>query len=253
LHIPASQAYGRRPPSNASLIHAAVDIIESLHYGGHGNPGTKRARAAVAACVWGFAFWLAACSACAQSSAVSAREIFERAVTDFENGRIAESAAGFDRVAALDPAGAPHLWQRGIALYYAGRYADCRAQFESHRTVNPDDVENAAWHFLCVARLESPQKARAALLPVGPDSRVPMREIYQMFRGAIPPAQVLREAGVESGPQFYAQLYVGLYYEALGDQKRALEHLTIAAQDRYEGAGYMHTVARVHVGLLRRR
>ena len=61
------------------------------------------------------------------------------------------------------PDEAPYLWQRGIALYYAGRYDDCRRQFESHRSVNPDDVENAAWHFLCVARAESPAKARAAL------------------------------------------------------------------------------------------
>jgi len=78
----------------------------------------------------------------------------------------------------------------GIALYYAGRFKDCRAQFESHRTVNPDDVENAAWHFLCVARAESVTSARAALLPVGPDPRVPMRQIYQMFRGAFQKTQV---------------------------------------------------------------
>jgi lipoprotein NlpI len=195
---------------------------------------------------------LLALPVCAQAPGESAREAFARAVADFENGRVVESAAGFDRVAALDPAGAPQLWQRGIALYYAGRYSDCRAQFESHRTVNPNDVENAAWHFLCVARAESPEKARAALLPVGPDSRVPMHEIYQMFRGAIPPARVLAAAGVAAEPQFYAQLYVGLYYEALGDKNRALEHITAAANERYAAAGYMHTVARVHLALLRR-
>ena len=91
-----------------------------------------------------------------------ARDTFNRAVSDFKAGRIAESAAGFDRVAKLAPGSAPQLWQRGIALYYAGRYKECREQFESHRTVNPDDVENAAWHFLCVARAESPAKAKAA-------------------------------------------------------------------------------------------
>jgi lipoprotein NlpI len=199
------------------------------------------------------ALWLLAFPACAQAPGSSARELFARAVADFENGRIAESTAAFDRVAELDPAGAPHLWQRGIALYYAGRYADCREQFESHRTVNPNDVENAAWHFLCVARAESPAKARAALLPVGPDSRAPMSEIYQMFRGAIPPARVLSAAGVEPDPQFYAQLYVGLYYEALGNNKGALEHIAIAADDRYASGGYMHMVARVHLRLLRNR
>ena len=190
---------------------------------------------------------------CGQVPGESAREVFARAVADFENGRVAESAAGFDRVAALDPANAPQLWQRGIALYYAGRYSDCRAQFESHRTVNPNDVENAAWHFLCVARAESPEKARAALLPVGPDSRAPMREIYQMFRGALPPARVVAAAGVEPEPQFYAQLYVGLYQEALGNKDGALEHIAVAAHDRYAGGGYMHMVARVHLTLLRSR
>src|SRR5215471_20398180 len=119
---------------------------------------------------------------------------FDRAVADFEAGRVTEAAEGFDRVARLLPDQAPQLWQRGIALYYAGRYKDCRAQFESHRTVNPDDVENAAWHFACVARAESADKAKAALLPVGPDSRRPMREIYQMFQGRMTPQQVLSAA-----------------------------------------------------------
>src|SRR4029078_11086863 len=83
------------------------------------------------------------------------RELLDRAIEDFLAGRLAESVTGFDLVVALAPQAAPQLWQRGIALYYAGRYQDCRAQFESHRTVNSDDVENAAWHFLCVARRDS--------------------------------------------------------------------------------------------------
>src|SRR5262245_36241871 len=113
------------------------------------------------------------------------REVFDRAVADFRNGRIAQAVAGFDDLIRLAPSLAPELWQRGIALYYAGRYRDCRAQFESHRTVNPNDVENAFWHFLCVARAESPEMARTALLPVGPDARVPMREIYELLRGTL--------------------------------------------------------------------
>lgn len=180
--------------------------------------------------------------------------MLDRAVAHFEAGRIAESAAEFDRLVKADPAGMPYLWQRGIVLYYAGRYADCRQQFERHRTVNPDDVENAAWHFLCVARAESPARARLALLPVGPDARVPMRQVYEMFRGAATPAEVLRAAGAQPSAQFYAQLYLGLYFEAIGDARHALEHISVAAADRYAGpGGYMHMVARVHLGLLQRR
>jgi lipoprotein NlpI len=173
--------------------------------------------------------------------------MMNRAVTDFENGRFAESAAEFDSLAKAVPDQAPYLWQRGIALYYAGRYDDCRRQFESHRSVNPDDVENAAWHFLCVARGESPAKAKAALLPVGLDPRVPMRQVYEMFRGTLTPEQVLSAAGSQPDAQFYAHLYVGLYFEAMGMKDRALEHITIAAADRFERyGGYMHMVARVH-------
>ena len=98
-------------------------------------------------------------SSAPQASAADPRTLLNRATTDFLAGRIAESVRGFDEVARRAPDVAPQLWQRGIALYYAGRYADCRAQFESHRLVNPDDVENAAWHFLCVARAESPVRA----------------------------------------------------------------------------------------------
>ena len=168
-----------------------------------------------------------------QTPSARPQAIFDRAIADFRSGRITESVAGFDTLARLVPDEAPQLWQRGIALYYAGRFKDCRAQFESHRTVNPNDVENAAWHFACVARAESSQSARAALLPVGPDSRSPMAEIYQMFRGTLAPEQVLAAAGARPGSQFYAHLYLGLYFEALGNKARALEHITEAAADRY--------------------
>jgi len=192
--------------------------------------------------------------ATAQTQGENPRDVYQRAVSDFERGRVVESAAGFDNLIKLVPDEAPQLWQRGIALYYAGRYKDCRAQFESHRTVNPNDVENAVWHFLCVAREESPARAKSALLPVGPDSRVPMRQVYDMFRGARSPEEVLAAGGSQASGQFYAQLYVGLYYEAIGNKEKALEHIRAAAADRFAVAGgYMHTVAKVHLGLLQRR
>jgi lipoprotein NlpI len=192
--------------------------------------------------------------ASAQAPADRPQAIFDRAIGDFLSGHIAESVAAFDTFARLRPELAPGLWQRGIALYYAGRYKDCRAQFESHRTVNPDDVENAAWHFACVARGETPAQARAALLPVGPDSRNPMREIYEMFRGTLSPEQVLAAAGGRLESEFYAHLYLGLYFEAFRNSARAIEHITAAAADRYAAAGgYMHAVARIHLEILQRR
>lgn len=178
--------------------------------------------------------------------ASSPQAVMDRAVADFEAGRMVASVAGFDRLVELVPDYAPQLWQRGIALYYAGRWADCRAQFELHRTVNPNDVENAVWHYLCVARQESPDAARAALLPVGPDARSPMTEIYGMFRGVLDPQDVLAAASGARG-EFYAHLYVGLYYEAQGQADLAATEIGRAAAEEYRVAGgYMHTVARIH-------
>ena len=194
--------------------------------------------------------WLVAATAEGQSP----QALLDRAVSEFSKGRITESVAAFDELARLAPREAPYLWQRGIALYYAGRYQDCRAQFESHRTVNADDVENAAWHFLCVARAESPAAARKALLPVGPDPRIPMREIYEMFRGTTTDDAVLKAAGERPQGRVYAHLYVGLYSEAIGDHARAREQIGLAGQPHFADAGgYMHMVAVVHQSRLDRR
>jgi hypothetical protein len=75
-----------------------------------------------------------------------------------------------------------------------------------------------------------------------------MREVYEMFRGTLTPVQVLAAAGGNASAQFYARLYIGLYYEALGNAARAREHLTIAAEPRFAAeGGYMHMVARIHL------
>ena len=192
--------------------------------------------------------------ACVVFAAQNPQALLDRAVDEFEQRRFAQAASTFDEVAKAVPGQAPHLWQRGIALYYAGRYADCRRQFESHRTVNPDDVENAAWHFLCVAREQSPDKARAALLPVGPDFRSPMREVYQMFRGSLTAEDVAKAAGNDPSGQFYAHLYIGLYSEALGRKDVALKHIKEAASERFASVGgYMHMVAMVHLKTIQTR
>ena len=67
-----------------------------------------------------------------------------------------------------------------------------------------------------------------------------------MLRGDLSVEQVLKAGGAQLESQFYAELYAGLYLEALGDAERALKHIRNAAADRYSGSGYMHTVARVH-------
>ena len=74
-----------------------------------------------------------------------------------------------------------------------------------------------------------------------------MREVYEMFQGAIAPETVLAAAGQSLSARFYAELYVGLYYEATGNKARALTHLKAAASDQFASAGgYMHRVATLH-------
>jgi lipoprotein NlpI len=180
-----------------------------------------------------------------------------RGATQFKLGKIEASIEDYDRAVQLDPASEALHWQRGISFYYAGRYAEGVRQFDLHRTVNPEDVENAVWRFLCMARDPAVglDRARAELLPVRDDRRAPMREIHRLFAGqgseeetlaaaraGDPPAEALRQA------LFYAHLYIGLYREALGDAAGALEHIRRAARE-FAVDHYMGDVARVHLEL----
>jgi lipoprotein NlpI len=160
----------------------------------------------------------------------------DRGNAHFKLGAISNAVADYDKVIELAPRLEPQLWQRGIALYYAGRFADGVKQFESHQTVNAADVENAVWHFLCNARVIGVAKARAALIPIAGDQRVPMMELYALYAGKGDADQV-HEAVRAGNPsetelrhrRFYAHLYLGLYHDATGNRAAAREHLANAA------------------------
>ena len=111
-----------------------------------------------------------------------------------KSGKFKEAIADFDKFLELRPKFAPDHWRRGIALYYAGKFDDGRKQFDLHRTVNPEDVENSAWHYLCNARANTPKKAREDLIPVSKDTRVPMKQVLELFAGKIKPQDVLDAA-----------------------------------------------------------
>ena len=187
-------------------------------------------------------------------------EILERrGELHFKLGQFKESIADFDRVLSLAPPQAPHHWQRGIALYYAGRFEDGRKQFELHQTVNSNDVENAVWHYLCVARTQGVEKARAALIDIKGDGRVPMMEIYALYQGKLKPDDVIKAARAgDPAPAklrnqlFYAHLYLGLYFEAAGDEKQMREHI-LKAVDEFSEDHYMGDVGRVHAAIIRKK
>jgi lipoprotein NlpI len=174
-----------------------------------------------------------------------------------KSGKFTEAIADFDKFLELRPKFAPDHWRRGIALYYAGKFDDGRKQFDLHRSVNPEDVENSAWHYLCNARANTPKKAREDLIPVTKDARVPMKQVLELFAGKIKPEDVfdaaekskLEEEDLKEA-RFYANLYVALYHESEGDAKRCLEHLT-AAVEKYKIGHYMWDVADVHLKLLK--
>lgn len=179
----------------------------------------------------------------------AAGALHRRGEDAFRAGKIASSVADFDREVELHPASDPGHWQRGIAYYYAGLYDKGAKQFERHQTVNPEDVENAVWHFLCVAR--SPdgtiEKARERLIPIKDDTRVPMKQVHDLFAGTGTQDDVFLAAqGKGSSALFYAYLYVGLYQEALGKTSDSLESISRAVDEAQNRDGYMADVARVH-------
>jgi lipoprotein NlpI len=182
-----------------------------------------------------------------------------RGMEHFRLGHMPRSVADFDKFIELVPDQSPYHWQRGISLYYARRFEEGRKQFELHQTVNPNDVENAVWHFLCVTRASGVEKARAALIPIERDARVPMMQIHALFAAKAKPEDVL--AAAKTGPPdsaeldnqlFYAHLYLGLYFEAIGDATRGREHIFKAATD-FKADHYMGDVARVHAQILRQK
>jgi Tol biopolymer transport system component/lipoprotein NlpI len=173
----------------------------------------------------------------------------------FKLGHIQESIQDFDKFLELHPAAKPGHWKRGISLYYAGRFEEGRKQFEGYQTVDNNDVENAVWRFLCQAHEVGIEKARADLMKIGKDRRVPLMEIYALFAGQAKPEDVLAATGKGQPPEkemqmrmFYAHLYLGLYEDVIGNKTKALEHLKAAEQ--LPVGGYMWDVARVHRAVL---
>ncbi|TDU81753.1 lipoprotein NlpI [Prosthecobacter fusiformis] len=178
-------------------------------------------------------------------------QLFSTGVSAFYEARPKESVAAFDSLIALVPESKPRLWQRGLSLYYTGDYKAGREQFEVHQTVNTADVENAAWHFICVARAENVEAARKALIAIEGDSRIPMQQVHELFAGKGSVEAVVKAAESGEGEDLrnhrcYAHLYLGLYFEALGDEAKAKEHMLKAAND-YSMDHYMGTCAQVHV------
>jgi lipoprotein NlpI len=147
------------------------------------------------------------------------------------------------------PKAASQQWERGIAYYYAGEYQKGARQFEDYQTFHNQDVENSAWRYLCVAKTDGVEKAKANLLKIDRDSRVPMMEIYALYQGQKKPEEVLVAAGDENQPLFYAHLYIGLWHEVAGRADEAKKHILEA--EKHKIGHYMWDVAHIHAERLR--
>jgi lipoprotein NlpI len=181
-----------------------------------------------------------------------------RGSAHFKLGHIDASLTDFDKFLQMRPKRRPSHWQRGISLYYAGKFEEGQKQFEAFQGTDANDVENVVWRFLCQARRLGLAKARKDMYALGNDTRVPMKEVYALFKGEAKPEDVLQAAKAGNPTPsklneqlFYAHLYLGLFCEAEGNPKAALEHMTRAVATPVIGH-YMFEVARVHRDLLRK-
>lgn len=194
-----------------------------------------------------------------KADATNARAYDARGDAYLKLGKFKEAIADFDKFLEANPKFEPEHWRRGIAYYYAEKYKDGVKQFETHKTVNPQDVENAVWHYLCNVKVIGKEKSAKELIDVTQDTRVPMAEIQKLYAGKLKPADVMAaaekvDAKTEAGKEarFYGHLYVGLWYEAEGDAKKVIEHLTPAVE-KYEISHYMWDVAKVHLAVAKAR
>lgn len=181
---------------------------------------------------------------------------YQRGVHHFRILKFQESVSDFDRYVELNPSAERKLWERGISHYYAGMFREGAEQFALYQTYHDNDVENSVWRFLCMSKREGIEPARKEMLPIKNDPRIPLMEVYAMFRGESTPEKVLEVARagnpadeILQGQLFYAQLYLAIYYDAMGDATKAEQYALQAWKDHEQTQNisrYMWQVARVH-------
>jgi lipoprotein NlpI len=171
----------------------------------------------------------------------------------FGSGAMKDSARVYDEVLEASPESKKFLWQRGLALYYAEEFQKGVEQFESHQTYNSQDVENSVWHLLCQSRLTSVDEAREKMILIEQDSRVPMKQVFDMFAGTGSPEKVLEACKYDEGDPkpdsaiYHGLIYIGLFHEMMGDQKASNESMKEALKFVIPGRGLMSHVAEGHL------
>ena len=196
------------------------------------------------------------------------RALTSRGMDLFKNAQVADSLSAFDRAIELDERYKGILWQRGLSLYYADRFADASEQFVRDVALNPRDTEEAVWALLSQARAEgSWDKAQKNVIDIRGERRPYMLLVYRVCQGKTPVEQLEQlatslqgnslaepEQKIQTGllqrpveSTFYLNLYAGLIAEAQGRDADAQKFLLVAAQSPYKQSDdYMWHLAKVH-------
>jgi lipoprotein NlpI len=185
----------------------------------------------------------------------------ERGDLFFQSGEFAKSLADYEKMIEINPRLDVTHWRKGIALYYLGRWDESARQFEKYQTIDDVDRENGLWRFLAMHEGLGTAKARAAMIQYVRVDRPPLTDVYRMFQGELTAddfrsrAEQFREHSKE---RFYADLYLGLFFDVEGKPVESLRHLKAAEDSRWAkeaggGPGWMWHIARIHAEKVRKR
>ncbi|MBC8352334.1 MAG: hypothetical protein H8E66_10115 [Planctomycetes bacterium] len=263
---PAKADIGKAPIVTRILAFFGILVggILLLNSPVHANPSAELlAQAQVAAASSDSATAVRLASEAIQADAKFAAAYYLRGRERFRLGLVEQSVADFDRYIELQPATASRQWERGISCYYAKQFEKGAKQFELYQTYHDNDVENSVWRYLCMVPHDGVKKARSTILPIRDDRRVPMMQVYELYRGNLKPDEVLAackrdtpDAETLAGRLFYAHLYLGLYYEVAGEEALAEKYILLAADKKLaenpDINSYMWDVARIHAGLMKK-
>ena len=169
-----------------------------------------------------------------------------RGCNHFKMGNIMAAVQDWQVFIQLKPEKETEHWQICVGHALLGNYEEARKRFEWHWTVNPEDMEVAFWHFLCVARTEGLAKARENLMAVSGEKRVPMVQIYSLYKGESNESDVW--LAVENGApapieraqrEFFAHYYIGLLRQAEGRFEDARASVSIALDIAHSHDGFI--------------
>lgn len=181
----------------------------------------------------------------------------QRGRANFKAGKVEPSIADFDRYVELEPEHENDLWERGLSRYYAGQFRQAQQSFEDYHKVGPDDTENDLWRMLSQAEVDGLAEAQKVLKTLHAKRGGIFPPMYDLYTGKIEPdeAFLLATAGATNDTErrtqdFYAHLYVGMWYVATRDTAKAIKHMEKAVALR--STDYMWYVARLQLERLKK-